>query len=67
MAMMRVLMREDIGLGVMPAIVVKDELASGLLAQSNPLPGISEVFYAVTLNRRFPNPVLGELLEGVSP
>ncbi|MEE4296470.1 MAG: LysR family transcriptional regulator, partial [Wenzhouxiangella sp.] len=36
MAMMRVLMREDIGLGVMPAIVVKDELASGLLAQSNP-------------------------------
>jgi LysR family transcriptional activator of nhaA len=66
MAMMRVLMREDIGLGVMPAIVVKDELASGLLAQSKPLPGISEVFYAVTVNRRFPNPVLSELLDGLS-
>lgn len=62
MAMMRLLTREDVGLGVIPPIVVKDELASGLLAQSRPLPGISEVFYAVTVERRFPNPVLGPLL-----
>lgn len=67
MAMMRLLTREDVGLGVMPPIVVKDELASGLLAQSLPLSGISEVFYAVTVERRFPNPVLGPLLEGQAP
>jgi len=64
MAMMRLLTREDVGLGVIPPIVVKDELAAGLLAQSQPLPGISEVFYAVTVERRFPNPVLGPLLGG---
>jgi LysR family transcriptional activator of nhaA len=62
MAMMRLLAREDAGLAVMPPIVVKDELASGMLIEAHQLPGIAESFLAVTLGRRFPNPLVGELL-----
>ncbi len=62
MAMMRLLAREDVGLAVLPPIVVKDELASGLLVEAERLPGIAETFYAVTLDRRFPNPLLRPLL-----
>ncbi len=64
MAMMRLLTREDVGLGVMPPIVVKDELASGLLEQAQALPHIRDVFYAVTAKRRFQNPLLAPLLQG---
>ncbi len=63
MAMMRVLAREEIGLAVVPPIVVKDELATGRLVEAAPLPGISETFSAITPRRRFPNPVLARLLE----
>jgi len=62
MAMMRLLAREDIGLAVLPPIVVKDEIAAGVLVEGNPLPGIAETFYAVTINRRFPNPLLRTLI-----
>jgi len=60
--MMRLLAREDAGLAVLPSIVVKDELASGLLREAHQLPGIAETFWAVTLNRRFANPIVAELL-----
>lgn len=63
MAMMRLLAREDIGLAVLPPIVVQDELASGVLEEASQLPGIAETFYAVTLDRRFPNPLVRDLLE----
>lgn len=62
MAMLRLLAREDAGLAVIPPIVVRDELASGLLLEAVRLPGISEVFLAVTQKRRFPNPLLTGLL-----
>jgi LysR family transcriptional activator of nhaA len=58
MAMMRLLTREGVGLGVMPPIVVKDEIASGKLIEAQVLPDIVEIFYAVTMRRRFPNPAL---------
>jgi LysR family transcriptional regulator, transcriptional activator of nhaA len=64
MAMMRLLAREGVGLAVLPPIVVKDELAAGSLIEAVRLPGLSENFYAVTLRRRFPNPVLRDLLRG---
>ena len=64
MAMMRLLAREDAGLAVIPRIVVQDELTAGLLVEAEPLPGIVETFLAVTLQRRFPNPMLAELLRG---
>lgn len=63
MAMMRLLAREDIGLAVLPPIVVRDELATGALTEADQLPGIAETFYAVTLDRRFPNPLVRILLQ----
>lgn len=62
MAMMRLLAREDIGLAVLPPIVVKDEIAAGVLVEGEPLPGIVETFYAVTMTRRFPNPLVRLLI-----
>ncbi|MEF3048660.1 LysR family transcriptional regulator [Pseudotabrizicola sp. L79] len=62
MAMIRLLARADAGLAIIPPIVVRDELASGLLVEAATLEGISETFMAVTLSRRFPNPLLAEVL-----
>ncbi|MFN4126466.1 LysR family transcriptional regulator [Pannonibacter indicus] len=62
MAMMRLLAREGLGLAIMPPIVVRDELASGLLREIDRLEGLTESFYAVTLSRRFPNPLLRDLI-----
>lgn len=62
MAMMRLLVREGAGLGVLPPIVVRDELAAGVLAELAQLPEIREQFFAMTADRRFPNPFLRQLL-----
>ncbi|GAK44349.1 LysR family transcriptional regulator [Tepidicaulis marinus] len=62
MAMLRLLTREGVGLGVIPPIVVKDELASGFLKEAGSLPGIAENFYAVTMERKFPNPLVRDLV-----
>jgi len=62
MAMIRLLARADAGLAVIPPIVVRDELQSGLLREAARLDGIAETFLAVTLQRRFPNPLLAEIL-----
>lgn len=62
MAMMRLLARENIGLALVAPIVVQDELTSGRLVEAKEHPKIRETFYAITLRRRFPNPVVQELL-----
>jgi LysR family transcriptional activator of nhaA len=62
MAMLRLMAREDLGLAVLPPIVVRDELAQGMLLEAVRLRGINETFIAVTVARRFPNPLLAELL-----
>ncbi|MDZ5645610.1 LysR family transcriptional regulator [Nitrospirillum sp. BR 11828] len=62
MAMIRLMVREDAGLAVIPPIVVQDELGSGQLVEAGRLPTMVESFLAVTLDRRFPNPLLTELL-----
>jgi len=62
MAMLRLIAREDIGLVVVPPIVVKDELASRRLVEAHQLHQLSETFFAVTMKRRFPNPLLRELV-----
>lgn len=62
MAMLRLLARAHLGVAVVPTIVVRDELASGRLAEIARLPGLFEVFYAITRSRRFPNPLLRSLL-----
>ncbi|AGY91175.1 hypothetical protein SPICUR_00750 [Spiribacter curvatus] len=64
MAMLRLLTREGVGLAVIPPIVVRDELDTGELLEADRLPAMSETFYAVTTERRFPNPLLREVLSG---
>jgi LysR family transcriptional activator of nhaA len=63
MAMMRLLAREGAGLAVLPPIVVKGELEAGTLVEFDALPGMIEAFFAVTVKRRFPNPLIRPLLE----
>lgn len=62
MAMIRLLARQGVGLAVVPPIVVQDELKRGELKQAAML-DLHELFYAVTLDRRYPNPLLAELLD----
>jgi LysR family transcriptional activator of nhaA len=63
MAMIRLLAREGAGLAIVPPIVVQDELETGRLVQVDTFPQLFETFYAVTLKRRFPNPLLTELFQ----
>lgn len=63
MAMLRLLARSGAGLAVIPPIVVRDELASGRLAELARLDGLTETFHAVTVQRRFPNPLIHEALD----
>ena len=62
MALMRLLARENVGLAVLTPIVVKNELASGLLVEARHDMGLHESFHAVTIGRKFPNPLLAPLL-----
>ncbi|MEL6210978.1 MAG: LysR substrate-binding domain-containing protein, partial [Pseudomonadota bacterium] len=62
MAMVRLLAREGVGLAVAPAVVMADEIASGMLVTAPHDLGIVEPFYAVTLQRSFPHPMLADLL-----
>jgi LysR family transcriptional regulator, transcriptional activator of nhaA len=62
MAMMRLMARAGIGLAVVPPIVVRDELDVGTLCEIHALPDVVETFYAVALDRRFPNPLLTLML-----
>ena len=62
MAMLRLLAREGEGLALVPPVVVRDEIESGVLVETHRVPQISETFYAITPSRRFPNPLVGELV-----
>ncbi len=67
MAMMRLLARQDIGLAILPQIVVVDELSKGQLHEACQLDGITEYFAALSLNSNLPNSVLSEILESYTP
>ena len=62
MAMLRLLAREGEGVTLVPPIVVRDELDSGVLVEPCRIPQLTECFYAIVQNRRFPNPLPGDLL-----
>ena len=51
-----------LGLAITPAVVLADELREGLLVTAPFDLDIVEDFYAVTLQRRFPNPVLERVM-----
>lgn len=62
MAMLRLMARESAALTLVPPIVVRDELAAGLLVERHRLPELTESFYAIVQSRRFPNPLVAELI-----
>jgi LysR family transcriptional activator of nhaA len=64
MAMLRLLAREGAGLALVPPVVVSGELQSRSLVEHYRIPQIRESFYAITPSRRFPNPILAEILRG---
>lgn len=64
MAMLRLLARETDGLTLVPPVVVKEELANGELVERHRIPQIKETFYAITPSRRFPNPLVRDLVLG---
>lgn len=62
MAMVRLLARADAGVAVAPDVVLADEIASGRLVTAPFGLDIAESFFAVTVQRSFPHPLLSELL-----
>jgi LysR family transcriptional activator of nhaA len=62
MAMLRLLTRESSVLALVPPVVVQDELHSGLLVEHCRIPELAERFYAIFPSRRFPNPLVRELM-----
>ena len=63
MAMMRLLAREGAGIALVPPVVVTGELGRGALVELHRFNDIFESFYAITPGRKFPNPLVKELLE----
>jgi LysR family transcriptional regulator, transcriptional activator of nhaA len=66
MAMMRLLAREGAGMALVPPVVVAGELKRGQLIELHRFSEISERFYAISPSRRFPNPLVEELLQAVT-
>lgn len=62
MAMLRLLARESRGVTLVPPIVVRDELAEGVLVEVFSLSDLTESFYAIFQKRRFPNPLISKLI-----
>ena len=63
MAMLRLLAREREGVTLVPPVVVRDELETGVLVEHCRIPEVTESFYAIVQQRRFPNQLLAELLK----
>lgn len=63
MAMLRLLARETGSLALVPPVVVRDELITGVLEEKHRFPEIREAFHAITPSRRFPNPLVKQLVE----
>lgn len=62
MAMLRLIVRDSQAFTIVPPVVVIDELKTGELVEYAQIPDIKEVFYCITKEQKFPNPVLNELL-----
>lgn len=63
MAMLRLMAREGEGFALVPPVVVRDEIERGELVETHRVPELRETFYAITPSRRFPNPLVAELVE----
>ena len=63
MAMLRLLAREGDCLALVPPVVVRDEIERGELVETHRIQQLKEAFYAITPTRRFPNSLVGELVQ----
>ena len=66
MAMIRLLAREGEALALVPPVVVQSEIKEGILVETHRIPQVRETFYAVTPSRKFPNPLVGELVQRIT-
>lgn len=62
MAMLRLFARDSDAVTLVPPVVVRDELRSGVLVEYCRIPEVTESFYAITISRQFQNPLIRELL-----
>lgn len=62
MAMLRLLARENAGVALAPDVVLADEIASGRIATSPFDLNLTERFYAITVPRSFPHPLVSRLI-----
>lgn len=62
MAMMRLIARDTDAVALLPPVVVRDELRSRVLRECCVVPDLYEDFYAITVERRYPHPLVSTLL-----
>ncbi len=62
MALLRLLARDTAAVALLPSVVVRDELRSGVLQEFCVVPNLYERFYAITVQRQFPHPMIVGLL-----
>lgn len=62
MALLRLMTRDTDSVGLVPTVVVQDEIRTGVLAEYAVVPDLFESFYAITVPRRFVPQPLRELL-----
>lgn len=62
MAMLRLLARDSGGVALLPAVVVQDELQTGVLQQYCVVPKVFENFYAISVERKFQSALMKKLL-----
>jgi LysR family transcriptional regulator, transcriptional activator of nhaA len=65
MAMLRLLAREGAGLALVPPVVVAGELQRAQLVVRHRFEDIRERFYAILPPRRYPNPLVEEILQAI--
>jgi LysR family transcriptional activator of nhaA len=63
MAMLRLLVRATDALALLPSVVVRDELQSGVLREHFVFTDLYESFYAVIADRRYHHPLVEPLLD----
>jgi LysR family transcriptional activator of nhaA len=63
MAMLRLIARDSAAVALVPAVVVIDELRTGVLEEYAAVPNLYEEFYAITVRRQYQHPLVPPLLE----
>lgn len=66
MAMLRLMARQSDAFTLVPPVVVRDELRSGTLTEAHHFPSIREAFYAITIERKFPNDLVQLLVKSLA-